>query len=346
MVRNAPGELQRQHITQRGSTTVVQGELLGVIHGALSPNSDYFGSLLVFQFDFVSLQPHRRLKFAAITITFADAEGREEFDPEVFDLAPKGLFTANRSISSVVTTTRNGGVREEEVRESAMTLSGAARFDERAFGTKNAVKWILMENAELKDGISGYLRTAVLLRRRKDHGNDRFIGKFHLETEDAGGSIILNTLGRFFRSKPMDDDPVVFDPSLPPTSTYFNHGHFEPKELGVINLAIFASFQTLNGRPGDIVGATRHEEGEQELAPLLQIDEGKTNEQILFDFSRGLHSEVWYKFKRFETLSLLNLYHYQDKLVKLDKKIKKARGDLDDGDVTDLANFLREYRKL
>jgi hypothetical protein len=41
----------------------------------------------------------------------------------------------------------------------------------------------------------------------------------------------------------------------------------------------------------------------------------------LYDCSRGEHAAIWYKFKRFETLALLNLYHYQHELVKLEDEI-------------------------
>jgi len=77
-----------------------------------------------------------------------------------------------------------------------------------------------------------------------------------------------------------------------------------------------------------------------------EIVEGSTINQKLFDFSRGLYPEVWYKFKRFETLSLLNLYNYQHELVQLDKKINDAKGGMNDNDVANLRRLLQEYRKF
>jgi hypothetical protein len=44
-------------------------------------------------------------------------------------------------------------------------------------------------------------------------------------------------------------------------------------------------------------------------------------QQELSECACGSYPEVWYQFKRFETLGLLNLYHYQDQLVNLEQQI-------------------------
>lgn len=46
-----------------------------------------------------------------------------------------------------------------------------------------------------------------------------------------------------------------------------------------------------------------------------------TQRESMVDFVLGAHPEAWYKFKRFECLSLLNLYYYQNKLVQPDAEI-------------------------
>ena len=65
----------------------------------------------------------------------------------------------------------------------------------------------------------------------------------------------------------------------------------------------------------------------------------------LFGFVRGESPCLWYKFKRFESLSLLNLYHLQDELVTLDEKIGKGSGEVTRGQVLELRGLLKEYRK-
>lgn len=65
----------------------------------------------------------------------------------------------------------------------------------------------------------------------------------------------------------------------------------------------------------------------------------------------GSYPEVWYQFKRFETLGLLNLYHLQDQVVGLEKRIigngsDKTAGILaDPGDRDTLRNILKDYCK-
>jgi hypothetical protein len=79
---------------------------------------------------------------------------------------------------------------------------------------------------------------------------------------------------------------------------------------------------------------------------------GQWTAQRLFGLARGECPELWYKFKRFETLSLLNLYHYQHELIELESKIyspkrdKKAStkpGAHDGATVVEMRRLLREY---
>jgi len=65
----------------------------------------------------------------------------------------------------------------------------------------------------------------------------------------------------------------------------------------------------------------------------------------LFGFARGESPCLWYKFKRFESLSLLNLYHLQDELVTEDEKISKSGGDVTREQILKLRSLLKEYRK-
>ena len=72
-------------------------------------------------------------------------------------------------------------------------------------------------------------------------------------------------------------------------------------------------------------------------------------QQALLECSRGAHPKLWYKFKRFETMSLLNLYHYQHELIELEQKITKRAiipGIMEPGDRERLRKLLKEYREL
>jgi hypothetical protein len=85
------------------------------------------------------------------------------------------------------------------------------------------------------------------------------------------------------------------------------------------------------------------------ISPAVDSLTPNTNQQhSLFECARGTYPEVWYKFKRFETLSLFNLYHYQHELIELEKKITKkdvAAGRMDPEDRELLKRLLKEYRE-
>jgi hypothetical protein len=102
------------------------------------------------------------------------------------------------------------------------------------------------------------------------------------------------------------------------------------------------------------VGPTVH------LEPTLYLKNNDTQQGLrreiglqhkLYDCASGTYPEVWYKFKRFETLSLLNLYHFQHELVNLEKKIigdsfNKISGVFEDSKDRDLLRtLLNDYCK-
>ena len=85
------------------------------------------------------------------------------------------------------------------------------------------------------------------------------------------------------------------------------------------------------------------------ISPAVDSLTPNMNQQhSLFEIARGTYPEVWYKFKRFETLSLFNLYHYQHELIELEKRITKkdvAVGRMDPDDRELLKRLLKEYRE-
>jgi hypothetical protein len=60
-----------------------------------------------------------------------------------------------------------------------------------------------------------------------------------------------------------------------------------------------------------------------DLLPPHSNDEDA--QRVLFECSKGTHKPLWYKFKRFESLALLNLYHYQHELTLLEADISNFR---------------------
>ncbi|MCJ1394151.1 hypothetical protein MMC18_007029 [Xylographa bjoerkii] len=62
-----------------------------------------------------------------------------------------------------------------------------------------------------------------------------------------------------------------------------------------------------------------------------------------WEVSRGAKPELWYKFKRFESLALLNLYLYQDELVSLQRDIDYKNGEMLIEQRTRLRTLTKEY---
>lgn len=73
--------------------------------------------------------------------------------------------------------------------------------------------------------------------------------------------------------------------------------------------------------------------------------------EVMVNCCLGAYPEVWYKFKRFECLSLLNLYYYQHELVSLDEEIFGTPNathewkPLDSTELLNLRTVIKEYRK-
>jgi hypothetical protein len=354
MAQSTPEQPEPQCILERGQSTPAEGYLLGELHGELDPTGHEKASLLVFQFHLSSMQRHRRLTSVNILIHFADDQGREEFDPEVLSLAPKGIFKFHKvdqhekrvraiggnvgvGIPGVIARGISWKQQQDFDRIAFITITGAARIEDRNFGKKNAVTWSIYEDGLRKEGLSLIFETAVMLKRVN---NDPFRAKIQVETETAIDWTILRNIENFFRrDSGMAENVIRFSPSAPDRRILRG----DPNRLREINLQELTDTQVSGGPLKGNNTQANIENGNEK--GLIQIVEGLKKEQKLFDFSRGLHPEVWYKFKRFETLSLLNLYNYQDKLVILDKKISMAGGDLPGKDSAELSRLLREYRK-
>jgi hypothetical protein len=66
-------------------------------------------------------------------------------------------------------------------------------------------------------------------------------------------------------------------------------------------------------------------------------------QETLRRYAFGHHPEIWYKFKRFETLALINLYHYQHELVQMEKAILLKKGVMNRDERNCLRILLKDY---
>ncbi|KAF2269527.1 hypothetical protein CC78DRAFT_612482 [Lojkania enalia] len=236
--QNAPGEVQRRHLVDRGNSLVVQGELVEVVHGKLSPSGDD-GSILVTDFHFLPSKNSRRFKYAAVTMRF-ESDDPSVADVEVLDIAPKGhqsllpttktvelTRSANANISSGTIVNAEAGLgwelKESTEKQHQTTLSGTIRLEGRPYGGKNTARWTMSENKSQKAGIPTLLRTVTLLRRKQKKEGQ--VARFQAEVDikcsvDFASSLEEGMDGLFGRIP--KDDAVIFDPNQPPTTVKFS----------------------------------------------------------------------------------------------------------------------------
>jgi hypothetical protein len=229
-IKNAPGEITRDHIIDRGQDLVVQANIVEVIHGKLQPNGDP-ATLIVTEFFFVSTKPGRRFTSAIITYRFTSVDSAG-VGPDVIDIAPKGHFSMHQTKKHVESGRSaqlslqgpagpvNPGVtfamdlKQSYDTKDQITLSGTMRIEGREFGGKDTARWALMENGVQKSGIPTEVRTAILLKRRHDEAEKRF----HAVVEVAAGVDLVSSLGNISKKvlgRIPKDDPVIFDPQHP-----------------------------------------------------------------------------------------------------------------------------------
>lgn len=249
MVLNRPGQLQRTVLIDRHSPCFVQAHLVTVLHGTLSPGDASMASLLVTEFRFTPLKANRRIKSARIRMRFEvpPAGGPSSMDSDqvdVFGFAPSSEY----AIMPDAKTKREGGGLsaelsvggsafglkgvnfsasfEREVRTPELYLAGVGGSEwlVRHGGGAAGVQWHVTENAISQTGIPSFIRTAMLVRRKY---NGQFLGFIEISTDVAGFSL------RGIQSDNLKDDPVYFDPKLPP---FGETSQFDADNLGSLDL--------------------------------------------------------------------------------------------------------------
>lgn len=232
--QNMPGQLQRQSLVDRGSNSdfTVQGDLINVIHGQFSPDGKP-ATLIVAEFRFLTADSSRRFRAATIELQFAeslDPNSKGFDDPEVVRIAPVGnnslnptqeawtsTRTSSASAEAGVDFAKLGGSLSWEIsksfeKEYRAVVNGAIRIEGRNYGMKNQARWNLLENESSRDGIPSLLRTGVLLIRKD---NEDFLATIKIKAKVD----ILHSLHSKFQNllgTTPKDDPVFFDPDLPP----------------------------------------------------------------------------------------------------------------------------------
>ncbi|OIW28298.1 hypothetical protein CONLIGDRAFT_371755 [Coniochaeta ligniaria NRRL 30616] len=232
---------QRSNITERKGAIDVRCVGKDVIHGYLK-SGDEPATLIVYEFQFDPRKPGRRIISGDANFLFSPRNGGGS-EPEVLKIAPKGRMTLvqTRQTESITNGAEGklgaaqfgaelgGTVKWEKTvsRETtdATTIVGTIDTKGRNYGAPNAVSWTLMENKSTKTGVPAFFRTAVLLKREDD---SEFESSFDIKVSADMASRFASLFG-----KTPIDDPIIYDPSMPPTNKLRK---YDTDNLGEIDL--------------------------------------------------------------------------------------------------------------
>lgn len=234
---------QRSNVIERKGSVDVRCVAVDVVHGTLEPDGEP-ATLLVFDFLFDPRKRARRIVEAHISFTFASEGGGSNSDPIVLNMAPKGRMTLVQTTQTETTT--HGGEANAGGGALGMTLGGTLKWEKsvsretsdattvvgsidlvgRNWGASNGVSWALLENKSVATGVPASVRTAVLLQRVDPEA------EFHAAFKIRAQADLRSSVEMLFGKTPKDD-PILYDPSLPPTHKLQN---YDVDHLGKIDL--------------------------------------------------------------------------------------------------------------
>ncbi|UKZ48558.1 hypothetical protein TrVGV298_002783 [Trichoderma virens] len=241
-IKNNPNNpYQRSEVIQRtGDGIDIRCALTEVIHGDMSAESDYWATILVFQFRFDPQQRARRILEATIELQFS-ASSAENTMPEVDAVSFDGHYSLLPSKQSE-TTVKGGdgsigtgygvdlrvGAKWEKtvVRETtdATTISGG-KLVVNNVPPYRVAKWTLLENKTLKTGIPAFIQVAVRVKRL-DEAVFQCLPTLRCKADK------WTTIKSLFGGLP-EDDPVLLKPGMKLTNT--NIG-YDTGTLGSVDL--------------------------------------------------------------------------------------------------------------
>ncbi|KAL7940995.1 hypothetical protein V8C42DRAFT_336137 [Trichoderma barbatum] len=238
----APNHYHRAEVLQRSGAIDITCNLEKVIHGALSPDSDRYASLLVMQW-FMQPKGSRRISQATIELLFES--GSADGDIEVDDISFYDTYSLmqNRQDETI---TKGGeataGVQQfanlsltgkwekttSTTTTDAITLSGTKRVINNTPPNRIAV-WTLSENPLQPSGVPASLRVAVLVSRQD---REKFLCRVNFTCQTD----IKTALRASFKRIPKDD-PIVFQPNPRDIGLRLNKNvEYGNDRLGSINL--------------------------------------------------------------------------------------------------------------
>ncbi|KAM0445937.1 hypothetical protein ACHAPV_009265 [Trichoderma viride] len=238
---NPKDPYQRSQVIQRtGHGIDIRCSLVDVIHGAISADSDYWATLLVFQFRFDPQRRARRISEAKIQLRFDVTDAKNEV-PEVEAVSFDGHYSflpskqsetitygSDLSLGSSYGAELKGTTKWEKTvaRDTidVTTVSGSKLVVDNKPPDRIA-KWTLLENKTLKTGIPASVQVAVLIKRR-DEAVFSCVPRLECKADK------WTSMQSFFGGVP-EDDPVLLKPDSKPTNKLMD---YDTEELGSIDL--------------------------------------------------------------------------------------------------------------
>ncbi|RBA15539.1 hypothetical protein FPRO05_12613 [Fusarium proliferatum] len=264
--RNDPSApFQRPTVTERQGIAHVQCFSREVIHGYLSPGGND-ATLLVYDLHLDTTKKSRRIREAQVKFEFRSSTPGSSA-PQAIKIVPYRSISLlrtsaeeNRTLgygllagASQFVTAETSAKWEKTVSQTkndAARVAGGFVCDD--YGKQVGAQWNLFENELVASGTPRYMRFAILL----DRGNDK--EEFECKvTIDATGDW-KTVLGGLVGSTPRDD-PILFDPTWPPTNKL--HKAYDTENLASLDLDEFVEVEF--DRPMKSVG-----EQEVQLAGL------------------------------------------------------------------------------
>ncbi|KAG8164161.1 hypothetical protein KVR01_006079 [Diaporthe batatas] len=255
---NPKDPYQRREVIQRTGAIDIRCSILDVAHGVMSPESDYWATLMVLQFRFDPQKRMRRITEASLELLFDLADPENEL-PEVEAISFDGHYSLLPSKQSESTTVGGSGTLGAT---QILTASGTAKWEKtvtRETSDKTTVsggrfvvdnippnriaKWTLLENKTLKTGIPALLQVAVRIQRQDEE-------IFTCTPTIRCKADKWTSIESFFGKVP-EDDPVLLNPEQKPTNRLMV---YDTDNIGAIDL------QAL----GNIVPTTLIRDSEQE----------------------------------------------------------------------------------
>ncbi|KAI1416700.1 hypothetical protein F5Y13DRAFT_154505 [Hypoxylon sp. FL1857] len=215
----ASDHYHRTEALQRTGAIDISCNLKKVIHGAMSPDSDSYATLIVMQWCFKPQRHARRISEATIELVFAadKTDGDVEVECISFDGSYSLMQTTQEETITKGTDVRLGlsyvanldigGKWEKTISGQStdkISVNGGIHLVNN-IPPKRKAKWTLLENESQKTGIPASLTVAVLLSRESQDKFDCRLG-FTCKTDKR-------TAAESFFKKVPKDDPIIFQPN-------------------------------------------------------------------------------------------------------------------------------------